>query len=146
MIRTAIVRTVVVAGLLTSLAGTASPAVPAQAAGQVTAAQAAPFVGEWSLALQGQNGPANFELTIKVDKDKVVGQIAGAEMPAQPIASIAMVDKSLVLRYAFDYQGMSIDTVVSLTPATDGKVSAEMDFAGGAYVASGSATRKEKAK
>ena len=146
MIRTAIVRTVVLAGLLTSPAAAASLARPPQAAAEVTAAQAAPFIGEWALALQGGNGPANFDLTIKVEKDKVVGQISGAQMPASPIASIALVDKSLTLRYAFDYQGMSIDTVISLTPAADGKVGAQMDFAGGAYVATGTATKKEKAK
>lgn len=33
---------------------------------------------------------------------------------------------------------------VRLTPAADNKVTAQIDFAGGAYVMSGTATKKEK--
>jgi hypothetical protein len=146
MIRTTTGRAVVVAALLTSLAYAAAPTVAAQAASQITAAQAAPFLGAWSLAVNGQNGPATFDLTVGLDKDKVVAQIAGPEMPAQQIADLAMAGKTLTLSYAFDYQGMSIDTVVSLTPAADGTLAAQMDFAAGAYVATGTATRKEPAK
>jgi hypothetical protein len=37
-----------------------------------------------------------------------------------------------------------VDAVVSLMPATDGRMAAQIDFAGGAYIMSGSATKKEK--
>jgi hypothetical protein len=139
--------TALIAGLLTPSNSAAGPvAGAAQSAAQVTAADAAPFIGEWTLALQGPNGPAAFDLTVKVDKEKVVGEIAGAEIPTQPIADVTKADKSLVLGYSFDYQGNAVPTVVSLTPAADGKMSAQIDFAGGAYVMSGTATKKEKAK
>jgi hypothetical protein len=135
MIRTLIASTALMAGLLTP-----------QLTAQVTASDAAPFVGDWSLALQGTNGPGTFDLTIKVDKDKVVGEIKNPELPAQAITDITKVEKSLVLRYSFDYQGNPVDAAVSLTPAEGGKTNAEIDFAGGAYVMSGTATKKEKAK
>jgi hypothetical protein len=121
-------------------AASATPAV------QATIAEAAPFVGDWALALEGPNGPAAFELTIKTEKDKVVAEIAGAGMAAQPIATIALVAKTLQLSYNFNYEGNAIDAVVSLTPAADGNVAAQIDFAGGAYTMIGAAAKKEKAK
>ena len=117
----------------------------AQSTGQSAAADAAPFVGDWTLALNGANGPANFTLNVKVDSDKLAGEIAGPEMPATPITDMAVADKSLRLRFTFNYQGMAIETVLVLTPQADGKTAAQMDFAGGAYVATGIATKKEKA-
>ena len=147
MIRTAVVGVVVVAGVLTLPAATVDAAARvAQSAGQITAADAAPFVGNWTLTLDGPNGPASFELSVKVEQDKVAGEIKSAELPAQPITDITKADKSLILRYSFDYQGNQVPTVVSLVPAEEGKTKAQIDFAGGAYVMSGTAAKKEAAK
>lgn len=147
MIRTVVASTALIAGLLTASDVAARPvAGAAQSAAQVAAADAAPFIGEWTLAMQGQNGPATLDLAVKVENDKVVGEIKSAELPAQAITDVTKVDKSLVLRYSFDYQGNAVPTIVSLMPADDGKINAQIDFAGGAYVMSGTATKKEKAK
>ena len=146
MTRTVIVSTALIAGLLIVRDVAAGPAQGTAQAAQVTAADAAPFVGDWTLAMQGQNGPATLELAVKVENDKVVGEIKSAELPPQAITDITLVDKSLVLRYSFDYQGNAIPAVASLMPADGGKTNAQIDFAGGAYVMSGTATKKEKAK
>jgi hypothetical protein len=113
---------------------------------QATPAQAKPFVGQWSLALQGPNGPAAFDLTVKVENEKVAAEIASEQMPKQAISDVTLDKESLVLSYSFDYQGNAVDAVVSLVPAQDSKVAAQISFAGGAYVMSGSATKKESAK
>jgi hypothetical protein len=146
MIRTVIASSGLIAGLLIAPDVTAGPAPGAAQAAQVTAADAAPFIGEWTLTLQGQNGPGTFDLTVKVEKDKVVGEIKSEQLPVQAISDVTKVDKSLVLRYSFDYQGNAVDAAVSLTPADGDKTSAQIDFAGGAYVMSGTAAKKEKAK
>jgi hypothetical protein len=39
-----------------------------------------------------------------------------------------------------------VDAVVSLTAAEEGKLNAQIDFAGGAYVMTGTATKNEKEK
>ena len=127
--------------VLTVVAGAA-----AQGAATVTPADAEPFVGDWTLDLQGPNGPGTFSLSIKVEKDKVVGEIAGGEQTAQPITSISKSDKGLVLEYSFSYEGNPVDAVVSLTPGDEGKTNAQIDFAGGAYTMTGSATKKDKGK
>jgi hypothetical protein len=147
MIRTAVARAALGAGLLITLASVAPSVVTAaQAAPQVTAADAAPFLGDWTLTLQGPNGPGVFDLTVKVEKEKVVGEISNAQMPAQAITDIAKVDKSLVLSYSFQWEGNPVGAVVSLIPAGEDKVNAQIDFASGAYVMSGSAAKKEKPK
>lgn len=145
MIRTALAGTVLVAGLLTAASVAGGPAFPAaQAAAQVSAADAAPFIGEWALAMEGPNGPAAFDLSIKVENEKVTGSIAGGTTAAQPITDITKSGQSLFLSYAFNYEGSPVDAVVKLTPAADGKTGAQIDFAGGAYVMTGSATKKVK--
>ena len=137
---------VLVAGLL------ASPAVVAAQAPQTstpaTPADAAPFLGDWTLTLQGPNGPGNFDLTVKVEEQKVVGEIAvpTGEMPKNFIPDVAMNDKTMELRYTFDYQGTAVPAVVSLTPAADGKTNAQIDFAGGAYLMTGTAAKKTAVK
>jgi hypothetical protein len=136
VIRTALASAALVATLLA----------PATARAQATAADAAPFLGDWTLALQGPNGPATFNLSVKVETDKVVGEIGSEAMPTQKITSSSKTDKSLVLNYSFPWEGNAIEAVISLTPGTDGKVVAQMDFAGGAYTMTGTATRKEKEK
>jgi hypothetical protein len=149
MIRTAFVTGAVVAALLSAHAVTATGSgalTASQAAGQVTAADAAPFIGDWTLALQGPNGPGTFALSMKVEKEKVTGEISSDQLPKQPITDISMVEKSLVLGYSFTWEGNPVQAVVSLIPAPEGKMKAQIDFAGGAYIMSGTATRKENPK
>ena len=86
MIRTTLVSTVLVATLLA----------PASALAQVTAADVASFVGDWTLAMQGPNGPGTFNLSVKVEDDKVVGEIGSDALPTQKVTSISKTDKSLV--------------------------------------------------
>ena len=123
---------------------TADGAAAAQGTRQIAAADVAPFVGEWTLALQGPNGPATFTLSIGADKDKVTAEVASDLLGKQPITSIGLVEKSLVLDYAFTYDGNPVTAVISVTPDRDGKTTAQIDFAGGAYLMTGTATRKDQ--
>jgi hypothetical protein len=49
-----------------------------------------------------------------------------------------------VLGYSFPYEAMNVDATASLTPG-DAGMTAQMDFAGGAYVMTGTAKKKEEA-
>jgi len=117
-----------------------------QGAAQASPADAAPFLGEWTLALQGPNGPGTFVVSISADKDKVSGEISSETLAKTQISAISLADKSLLLGFTFNYEGNPVDAVVSLTPDKDGKTAAQIDFAGGAYVMTGTATKKEKDK
>jgi hypothetical protein len=146
-------RRVVLASLLTAgLSAAAVLSTPVSASAQApaapipaTAAEAAPFLGDWTLKLQGPDREASFDLTVKVETDKVVGEISAAEMPKQFVPESWMAEKALKMRYNFDYQGNQIDAVITLTPAAD-KVGAQIDFAGGAYQMTGTAEKKAAAK
>ena len=114
----------------------------AQAATAATPENAASFIGDWTLSLEGGMGASQAALSIKVDAGKLVGSISNAGQQGQPIQAFSLSGKALVMSYAFDYNGSSIDTTVTLTPSGD-KTAAEMSFAGGAYVMSGSAEKKK---
>jgi hypothetical protein len=126
------------AAVQTPAAGKAAPA--------ATAADVAPFLGDWGLALQGPNGPGAFDLSIRVDNDKPQADISSEKIPKQSIAELTMAEKTLALAYTFNYEGNPVNTMVRLTPAPDGTIKAEIDFADGAYVMTGTATKKEKGK
>lgn len=126
--------------------GIGSAVAAGQATPQVSAADAAPFLGEWTLSLEGPNGPAAFTLAVKAAGDYVTAEISSETLETQPIGTIALKGKRLDLGYSFLYEGNPVDAVVSLTPNQDGKTTAQIDFAGGAYVMTGTATKKEKGK
>ena len=117
-----------------------------QATAPLTAADVAPFLGDWALALEGPNGPGAFTLSVKIDKEKPSAELISEVMGTQPITDIAKADKSLALSYSFTWEGNAVNAVIKLTPAADGKTSAQIDFAGGAYVMTGTATKKEAVK
>ena len=148
IIRTALLSCALVAGVATAPAVTvAAPASNvSEQARPATAADAAPFVGDWTLTLQGPNGPGTFDVSVKVEGEKVLGEIASEMLPKQPITNVTIADKSLVLGYSFQWEGNPVEAVVSLTPAAEGKATAQIDFAGGAYVMTGTAAKKEKTK
>jgi hypothetical protein len=139
---------VLVAGLLAAPAAARSAVTVQSSSTPATPADAAPFLGDWTLTLQGPNGPGAFDLTVKTEEQKVVGEISvpTGEMPKNFIPDVAMNDKTMELRYSFDYQGNNVPAVVSLTPAADGKINAQIDFAGGAYLMTGTAAKKTAVK
>ena len=122
----------------------AQAAAQGAAAPALTAAELAPFLGDWTLTLQGPNGPGAFELSIRMEKDKPQADITNEATPKQPIAEFSMAGKTLSLGYSFTWEGTPVGAVVSMTPSADGPMKAQIDFAGGAYVMTGTAAKKDK--
>ena len=79
---------------------------------------------------------------VGLEAGKVLAEISGPQMPRQAIADISKTSTALLLAFNFDYQGNPIPVALTLTPA-DGKIDVHMDFAGGAYVLEGGATKAE---
>ena len=149
MSRLTLAGTALVAVLGTGVAGASAPVIAATqtspASIPATPAEAAPFLGDWTLSLKGPDRDAAFDLTVKTEGEKVVGEIAAPEQQKEFIPEAFMAEKTLKMRYSFNYQGNPIDAVVSLTPGADGAIAAQIDFAGGAYVMSGTAAKKAPA-
>ena len=146
MTRTTVLSMALIGSLLVmpAFAASDSSLVAFAQAGQVTPEQAAPFIGDWTLTMQGPNGPGTFAVSLKVEKDKVVGEVSSDQLPKLPVTSISIADKSLVLGYTFNWEGNAVEAVITLTPGAEGKTAAQIDFAGGAYVMTGTAVKKEK--
>lgn len=118
----------------------------AAAAPSIAAADLAPFLGDWTLTLSGPNGPATMVLSIRTEKDKPAGDLSSDAMPKQAISDFSMADKTLVMNYSFTWEGNPVSAVISMMPAADGPMKAQIDFAGGAYVMTGTAAKKDKEK
>ena len=106
-----------------------------------TPENAATYLGNWDLALEGPNGAAAMKITLKSEAGKVVGEMSSEMMETQKFAEVIRSGTGLILRYNFDYQGMAIDAEAKLTPAGD-KVNASVSFAGGAFMMDGTATKQ----
>jgi hypothetical protein len=102
---------------------------------------AAAYLGSWTLSLEGPNGPASLDVTLKNDAGKVAGELSSDTQANQVFSEIIRQGTGLIMRYNFDYQGMAIDAEVTLTPAGE-KMNAKASFAGGAFVMDGTAARK----
>jgi len=109
----------------------------------LAAADAAPFIGGWTLGLDTPQGALSMDLTIKDEGGKVAGAIS-AEPMLPGVAKIDDISKSgtnLVLKYIFEVQGMSVPTVITLIPEGD-KWKASFDFADGQFHVDGTAAKK----
>ena len=115
---------------------------PPPAASVLAPADAAPLIGDWTISAEGPNGPATFLLTVKVADGKVAGEISSDAMAKTAITDITKSGSAVLLRYAFDYQGTNVPTVITLTPAGE-TLKTVIDFADGAYTMNGTASRKK---
>jgi hypothetical protein len=122
--------------------GAGAPATAAPKVEELTAADAKPLLGDWTIAAEGPQGAMTFTLTLKSDADKTVGAISSDMMAEVPITDLAKFGDSVLLRYSFDYQGSPVPTVITLTPAGE-TMKAVFDFADGAFTMPGTATRKK---
>lgn len=132
---------VIVVMAVTTMARRVDAQAEAPRAVPATPETAAPFLGDWTVAANGNYGPATFAITIKVDAGKVVGEISSAQAGKSAITDIVKAGASLVLRYVMDYQGNGVNVVISLTPG-EKQVDAALDFADGAAQMTGTAVKK----
>jgi hypothetical protein len=122
-----------------------TPAPPAdlKAPARATAENAAAFLGEWTLNLEGPNGPSVMSLALKNNAGRISGEISAATPPGQTISDFTRRATSLELRYTFELDGTHVEGVVTLTP-DQGKMAASVSYAEGAFVMEGTATKKAK--
>ena len=115
----------------------------ASAQSALAAADAAPFMGGWTLGLDTPQGSVSMDLTIKDEAGKVAGSISAEPMMpgVTQITDITRDGAKLVLKYMLDFQGMSIPTVITLIPDGD-KWKANFDFASGQFQVDGTAVKK----
>lgn len=126
-----------------AVAETSAPPTDLKAPARATLENAAAFLGEWVLNLEGPNGPAAMALVLKNNAGRIAGEISSETQPGQTISEFTRRGTALELRYTFDFEGTHIEGVVTLT-SDKGKMAASASFADGAFVMEGTATKKAK--
>jgi hypothetical protein len=101
----------------------------------------ASFLGDWTITARSSSyGEATVTLHLKVTDGKVVGEASDAN-GKHTLTDVSKYGSSLVATYLFDYQGSTLDAVVTLT-AGDKGVDASIEFASGAAQFVGTAVKK----
>lgn len=108
----------------------------------VSSAEAKDFLGDWRIAAEGMQGPITINLTLKDQDGRTAGDIGADGMPPSQITEVRKSGDTVTLRYSFEYEGNEVPTVVTLKP--DGEtLEVSFDFADGAFIMPGTATRKK---
>ena len=108
----------------------------------ITAADAAPFLGAWTLMLETPQGAMPMTVSVKNSGGKITGEMGSDMMPSQSTSNISKDGASLLMKYNFDFQGQAIPAALTLTPA-EGKMNFSLDFADGQFLVSGEATKQQ---
>jgi hypothetical protein len=101
------------------------------------AAAADPVSGEWEGAVAMPEGAMPFSMKLKVEKDKVTGEIGGPQ-GATPITEGSFVDGKLTIAFTYvDGNG-----VVMSGAAAEGQLTGSLNYGSGQMVTTWSAKRK----
>ena len=93
--------------VLKTLAAVAILCAPAVALAQssLAAADVAPFMGKWAIAMDTPQGSFTLNLNLTNKGGKVAGEVSADVLPTQEITDITKSGADLVLKYASDFQG-----------------------------------------
>ncbi|MEP6783689.1 MAG: hypothetical protein ABI983_08465 [Acidobacteriota bacterium] len=109
----------------------------------LTAADAAAFMGSWTIALDSPQGNFEQTLVLKEDGGKVVGEISNQMAPGtQKVTDITKTGNDLVLKFAGDFQGNAFDATITMVPDGTDKAKVTFDVNGGQFTMSGTGVKK----
>lgn len=116
---------------------------PLYAQSTLAVADAAAFMGTWTLDLQSPQGPFEQELVLKDADGKVAGEISNQMMPGViAVNDIAIAGGELILKFMGDFQGTPFNAKITLTPEAPGKAKVVFDVMDGQFVMEGSGVKK----
>jgi len=106
-----------------------------------TAAQVAPFVGDWVVTMSMQAFEATFAVSVKSDGGKPSATVSADGQPTATVTDILAAGNNLVLKYFISMQGTPISSVLTLTPDGAG-LRATMAIMDGQYEMSGTGAKQ----
>jgi hypothetical protein len=129
-------RTLVAAALVVT------PVLAAAQAAALSAADAAPFLGTWTISLQSPQGAFDQTLVLKEANGKVVGEITSPLAPgATPMDEISKSGNDLVVKFQGDFQGQAFSAAITLTPDGADKANVTFDVMNGQFVMQGTGVK-----
>lgn len=106
----------------------------------VTPAQAAPFLGQWSVSMEGGQGPIQITFNIMDMGGMVHAQVSGPD-GGMTDAETSLDGSSLVLSYSVDFGGQGIPVELTLAPNGDA-LDCTMSAGDGQFSANGTAAKQ----
>ena len=101
------------------------------------------FAGEWTLTLDGPQGPMEMNVNVKDDGGKAIAEMTSQIQPdALKITDITKSGTDVVLKFAGNFQGSPFDAAITLTPDGTDKCKVTFDVNGGQFTMSGTGAKK----
>jgi len=113
---------------------------PAAAQSPVPSADVAALLGVWTATFDGPEGPFSMAVTLSDNAGSLAAKVTSDAFPAGEAGELKKTDKGVSFAFTIDAQGMTVPTVLSVTPDGD-KASLFWDLADGQFSLSGSATK-----
>ena len=133
-----------ITGAILAVALVATPSfVAAQSSPAV--ADAAAFLGSWTLTVDSPQGPFEQTLELKDASGKLSGQLTSALAPGPTeITDIAKDGDSLVLKFNGEFQGNAFNAKITMAPdgADKSKAKVTFDVMDGQFVMDGTGVKK----
>jgi len=109
----------------------------------LTVADLGMFTGEWTLTLDGPQGPMEMNVNVKDDGGKAIAELTSQIQPEPlKITDLTKDGENVVLKFAGNYQGNPFDAAVTLTPDGTDKCKVTFDVNGGQFTMNGTGTKK----
>ena len=106
-------------------------------------ADAAAFLGAWSITVESPQGPFEQTLELKDSGGKVAGTLTSAISPdPTAISDIAKDGEDLVLKFSGDFQGNAFTAKLTLAPQGTDKAKVTFDIMDGQFVMDGTGVKK----
>jgi hypothetical protein len=118
---------------------------PARISAQSTlaAADAAAFLGTWTLSVESPQGPFDQTLELKNAGGKLSGELTSALAPqATEITDISKDGEDLILKFNGEFQGNAFNAKITLTPQGTDKAKVTFDVMDGQFVMDGTGVKK----
>jgi len=122
-------RTVLVV-LAVALAAWSAPTTVIAGGQALASADAKPWVGEWTLTIQGGRGPQERALTIKDMSGKVAATLGGGRGGPVEITDVSKKGNDLVLKFKQQGRGGEVDVVMTLAMEADGTLKVSQELGG----------------
>jgi hypothetical protein len=117
---------------------------PLAAAAQLAPADAANFMGNWTVTLDTPQGSFDQSVVIKDEGGKVVAEMSSQMAPeTQKVTDVTKKGEDLILKFAGNFQGNPFDATITMTPDGDDKCKLVFDVNGGQFSMNGAGTRKK---
>jgi hypothetical protein len=116
----------------------------ASGAAQLAPADAANFIGNWTVTLDTPQGSFDQSVVIKDEGGKVVAEMSSQMAPeTQKVTDVTKKGEDLILKFAGNFQGNPFDATITMTPDGADKCKLVFDVNGGQFSMNGAGTRKK---